>query len=138
MLSLVIFRPIVWPSGIVVLLAYPLIITGFAGVIKGIFIKAYTLQYRIINIYLGIITTIFSFAAITFSEFWTSGFLITLTSLLILNIIFRSALYLSEFGLSLKRLENFKVLYLIIDGYYLEYIKSDAESDDSKELFYLK
>jgi len=130
MLGYIIFQPTVGLRGIVVLFAYPLVLTGFAGLIKGILIDAYTLQYRIINGILGIATIILSLNAIIFSEIWFLGHLVILLVLLILNIIFRFALYLSEFGLSIKHLENFRVVFLIIDGYFLKLASNEEESDE--------
>ena len=135
MLGYVLLQPTVRLSGILVLIAYPLIFTGFAGLIKSIIIDAYTLLYRVINLFLGIATIIFSVAAITFSEIWSLGQLSILLTLLILNIIFRSALYLSEFGLSVKNIENFRVVFLIIDGYFLKLANRDFDAvEDSDDL----
>ncbi len=133
MLGLVLFQPAVGLSGMLVLFAYPLIITGFAGLIKAILIDVYTLQYRVINGILGMATIIFSFNAITFSEIWTLGYLAIIFVLLILNIIFRSALYLSEFGLSIKHFENFRIIFLIWDGYFLK-LESNVEESDEKNV----
>jgi hypothetical protein len=130
MLGYIIFQPTVGLKGIVILFAYPLIITGFAGLIKSILIDVYTLQFRVINGILGIATIILSFNAITFSEIWSLVQLVILLVLLILNIIFRFALYLSEFGLSLKHFENIRVVFLIINGYFLKLASNIEESDE--------
>ena len=134
MLGYILLQPTIGLRGILVLIAYPLIITGFAGLIKGIIIDTYTLRYRVINAFLGTATIIFSVTAITFSEIWSLGQLSILLTLLILNIILRSALYLSEYGLSVKNLENFRVVFLIIDGYFLKLANRDFAVEDSDEL----
>jgi hypothetical protein len=108
------------PGIILSLLAFPLVITGFAGICKGIMIKEYSEKLRTLNILTGIMTMFFSIFALFTSESFVIFHFITLLSCLALNFFLRSALYLSEFGLSVRRLENFKVIFLIINGYYLK------------------
>ena len=106
---------------IILLASYPLMIVGCAGIIKGILIDIYQEKHRILNIIVGLATIIV--CCITFystvDSFLINIIMISLT--LIINITSRAALYLSEYGLSLVQLRNFKLfLYIISD--YLVYV----------------
>ncbi|MHA1285699.1 MAG: hypothetical protein ACTSUX_12360 [Promethearchaeota archaeon] len=106
-------------STILELLAFPLISTGFAGIIKGIIITDYPLNLRIWNIIIGVITMIFSIYGFTFPYVMPLNLIFILLILLALNFFFRAAIYLSEFGLSIIPLRNLKIVFLIVNGYYL-------------------
>ncbi|MFX1571967.1 MAG: DUF308 domain-containing protein [Promethearchaeota archaeon] len=103
------------------LIAFPLIIVGLAAIIKGKMINIYLKKYRILNIVIGLITIIV--CLLTFfspSIFPKNPFIFHFTSLcvvLFLNIYGRAALYLSEFGLSIKHVRNFKLFLYIISDY---------------------
>ncbi len=107
------------------LIAFPMIIVGFAGIVKGVLIDIYSRKHRNVTIVVGIITILLClsifiniFDNIIFS-------IVTLSIILLINIISRAALYLSEFGLSIKHIKNFKIfLYIISD--YLIYIDRDG------------
>ena len=105
------------------LIAFPLLIVGLAAIVKGKMINIYLKKYRILNMIIGGITiivcllTFFSTAILP-----NNSFLFHITSLfivLLLNIVGRAALYLSEFGLSLKHLQNFKLFLYIVSDYLL-------------------
>jgi hypothetical protein len=100
-------------------------IAGFAGIIKGLIINLYSVKYRMINIIVGFFTVIISF--LTYStivnNFLFNVILLCLT--LLLNIFCRAALYLSEFGLSLMQIKNFKLLFYIISD-YLIFVDNDG------------
>ncbi len=106
------------------LIAFPMIIVGIAGIIKSIIIKIYSLKYRIINTIIGIITIaicIMAFAApLIFPESFFLFHIIVFLIILILNVLGRAALYLSEFGLSLVSFRNFKIFFYIISDYLLQ------------------
>ncbi len=106
------------------LIAFPMIIVGIAGIIKSIIIKIYSLKYRIINIIIGGITIaicMMAFASpLIFPESFFLFHIIVFLIILILNILGRAALYLSEFGLSLVSFRNFKIFFYIISDYLLQ------------------
>ncbi len=106
------------------LIAFPMVIVGIAGIIKSIIIKIYSLKYRIINSIIGGITIGICMMAFTSPIILpTSIFLfhiIAFSIVLIINVLGRAALYLSEFGLSLVSIRNFKVFFYIISDYLLQ------------------
>lgn len=124
-LNFILFRTYAPSQIIISLIAFPIMNAGFAGIIKGIIIDNYSIKHRIINIIVGIITVINCLLAFFYvvSDFI---FNIVLLSLIILiNILCRAALYLSEFGLSIIHISNFKLfLYIISD--YLVFMDRDG------------
>lgn len=118
-LGMIVIQPPITLSVLVILLGFPLQIVGFAGMAKGVMIDIYSLKYRIINILLGLITVVLSFYSIMNSDVNPPVQLIILSTLLLLTIISRFGMYLSEFGLSIIDPENFKVVFMIINGYYI-------------------
>ncbi|MFX1457896.1 MAG: DUF308 domain-containing protein [Promethearchaeota archaeon] len=101
---------------IIYLLAFPAIITGLSGIVKGIIIKEYPYKYRAMNIYVGIITLIITIIAFSLTE---SGFIFHIFSLpitILLNIISRAAMYLSQYKL-LLRFRNIRYFFYIINDY---------------------
>ncbi|GAH61770.1 unnamed protein product [marine sediment metagenome] len=98
------------------LLGMPIFLIGLAGLLKGLIVNVYSPKYRYLNILIGATTVLFTVIAIIFAE---SGFifhLFTLLTTLMLNGILRSALYLSEYGLSLKSFRNLKLVWYIMDN----------------------
>ena len=120
-LMFILSYPNVTSQIIVNLIAFPILIVGLAGIVKGKIINIYSKKYRIINIIIGVITigfcmlTFFSPAILPDNSFLFH--IISLFIMLLLNILGRAALYLSEFGLSLKHLSNFKLFLYIISDY---------------------
>jgi hypothetical protein len=102
------------------LLAFPMQMVGFAAIFKGFLVRAYAYFLRLINVALGIVTVSFSLNVLMNPEVGNIWYLLLLISILLLNILFRSALYLSEFGLSIKNLNNMKIVFMIVNGYYLK------------------
>jgi len=101
---------------IINLLAFPVIIIGISGIVKGIIIKEYPYKYRALNIYIGMTTVIIAIIAFILTE---SGFIFHISSLtitILLNIISRAAMYLSQYKLSLK-LANLRYFFYIINDY---------------------
>ena len=104
---------------ILALIAFPMIFFGFAGIIKGLIVDIYSSTQRVINIIIGFITLIICYTAFTSNE---NNFLFNVISLfiiIILNVLCRAALYLSEYGLSLRHLRNFKLFLYIISDYII-------------------
>ena len=97
---------------IIYLLAIPIFFIGFAAIIKGLLVGVYSSTYRAFNIFIGVVTIIINVLTLYIADFFFSLSLISLISLLLLNAISRSCLYLSEFGLSILNLKNLKyVIY---------------------------
>jgi len=106
---------------IISLAAFPIMIAGFAGIVKGSIIESYSIKYRIMNIFVGLTTLIICLLAFsyTINNFFFNVVLLSLT--LLFNILSRAALYLSEYGLSILHIANFKLFFYIISD-YLVYI----------------
>ena len=97
---------------IIYLLTIPIFFIGFAAILKGLLVGAYSSTYRTFNIFIGVVTIIINVLTLYIVDFFFSLSLISLISLLLLNAISRSCLYLSEFGLSILNLKNLKyVIY---------------------------
>ncbi|MBY8984388.1 MAG: hypothetical protein KGD65_04920 [Candidatus Lokiarchaeota archaeon] len=120
-------QPNVTFQNIINLAAYPVLIVGFASIIKGKFINAYSRKYRDINIGIGMISMIVCLLALFSSRILPSDFNIlhaySLSITLVVNILSRAALYLSEYNLSLLR--NFKLFFYIISDYFI-YINNEG------------
>ena len=107
------------------LVTFPIMIVGFAGIIKGLIIDIYTLKHRVLNMSIGFITIVICFV-VFFSTMNNFIFYIIVLSLTVLiNILSRAALYLSEYGLSLVHIKNFKLFFYIISDYIL-YVGKDG------------
>ena len=133
------------------LFAFPILIVGFAGIVKGIIIKKYSKRHRVINIIVGVITMLLCLFILVSSYFFIRDlfpiYLISLTIITIINVLCRAALYLSEFGLSLIHLRNFRLFFYIISD-YLVFVNQDGnlildkitdkKPDDDKPLKGLK
>ena len=118
-------QPGVTSSIIMVLITFPIMMVGFAGIIKGLMIDLYKFNHRVLNVIVGLITIVISL--IVFSSA-TENFLfniIVLTITVLLNIFSRAALYLSEYGLSLIHIKNFRLFFYIISDYML-YVGRDG------------
>ena len=118
-------QPNVTSQVIMKLIAFPLLVVGFAAIVKGVLIDIYSRKLRNVTIVVGIITILLCLSIFLniFNNLIFS--IVTLSIILIVNVITRAALYLSEFGLSIKRIKNFKIfLYIISD--YLIYIEKDG------------
>ncbi|NVM34633.1 MAG: hypothetical protein HWN81_03495 [Candidatus Lokiarchaeota archaeon] len=106
---------------IISLISFPLLIVGFAGIVKGMLIDIYLVKHRVISIIIGMSTIIACFIAFSsiVNSFLFNIILLVLTVLI--NVLSRAALYLSEYGLSLIHIKNFKLFFYIISD-YLVYI----------------
>ncbi|MHA1931779.1 MAG: DUF308 domain-containing protein [Promethearchaeota archaeon] len=122
-------QPNVTFQNIITLAAYPILIVGFAGIIKGRYITAYSSKFRDINIVIGIITIVICTLALFSSRIFPPEFVVfhvfSLSITLVVNIVSRAALYLSEYNLSVLNLGNFKLFFYIISDYFI-YISKDG------------
>ncbi len=103
------------------LLGMPIFLIGLAGLLKGLIIDVYSPNFRYLNIVIGATTVLFTVIAIVFAETGFLFHLVTLLTILTLNGILRSALYLSEYGLSLKSFRNLKLVWYIMDNIPLDF-----------------
>ena len=113
-------RPNIPASFILFFLGMPIFLIGLAGLLKGLIVNVYSPFFRFLNVLIGATTVLFTVFAFIFAE---TGFLFhhfTLLITLTLNGILRSALYLSEYELSLKSLRNLKLIWFIMDNIPLE------------------
>ncbi|MFX1493269.1 MAG: hypothetical protein ACFFBZ_03200 [Promethearchaeota archaeon] len=101
---------------IINLLAFPVIIIGLSGMVKGIIIREYPYKYRTMNIYIGIITVIIAIIAFILTGIGFIFHIFSLAIAILLNIISRAAMYLSQFKLSLK-FRNLRYFIYIINDY---------------------
>jgi len=98
------------------LLCIPLFLIGLAGLLKGLIVDVYSTRFRRLNVLIGAITFLFIVFAIVSAE---TGFIFYTFTLLItfaLNGILRAALYLSEYGLSLKSFRDLKLVWFLMDS----------------------
>ncbi|MFX1568850.1 MAG: hypothetical protein ACFFCV_10850 [Promethearchaeota archaeon] len=111
---------------IIALITFPIMMVGFAGIIKGLMIDLYRINHRIVNVIIGIITIIISLIIFytTNNSFFLNIIILSIT--VFLNVISRAALYLSEYGLSLTNIKNFKLFFYIISDYVL-YVGRDGK-----------
>lgn len=98
---------------IIVLMAYPIMMIGFCGIVKGSVVKVYMNKFRILNIVFGMTTIIYSIYAILLPNKEFVLHIILFCVLLFFNSILRLGLYLSEFELSLKSVKNIKIALFI-------------------------
>lgn len=127
MLLLIFSYPHITLNYIVYFLAIPVIFIGAAAILKGSIVDVYSPTYRKFNIFIGVISIIITILDLYILDYY---FIISLTSLiilLILNGISRSALYLSEYGLSLRNLKNMKYVFLIMDNLIVVDLQEENE-----------
>jgi len=123
-------QPNVSFQNVINLAAYPILIVGFASIVKGRFINAYSRKHRDISTTIGLLTMLISMLALLSSGILppeSSVFhLFSLSIILMVNIVSRAALYLSEFNLSVLKFRNFKLFFYIISDYFI-YISKDGD-----------
>ena len=103
-------------SYFVYLLCIPLFLIGLAGLLKGLIVDVYSTRFRRLNVLIGAITLLFIVFAIIFAETGVIFHLFTLLIIFTLNGILRAALYLSEYGLSLKSFRDLKLVWFLMDS----------------------
>lgn len=101
---------------IIYFLSIPTSIIGLAGFLKGSMVNVYSPLSRALNILIGASSVIYGFTAIIFADYYFVIHLIILLSMLSLNGIVRAVLYLSEYGLSLKKVKSFRLVFYIMDS----------------------
>jgi hypothetical protein len=128
-LYFIIIQPDIRFHNIINLIAFPMLIVGIAGIIKGALINSYSITHRMRNIVIGLATLIVCLLAFV-SQYiipqklmWIN--IISLSTALLLNVLGRAALYLSEYGLSLSHIKNF-ILFLYIISDYLIYVDHEG------------
>jgi len=112
-------RPNIPASFIIYFLGIPIFFIGLAGLLKGLIVNVYSPLFRFLNVIIGATTIFFTIIAIIFSETGYIFHLFTLLTTLTLNGILRAALYLSEYGLSLKSFRNLKLVLFIMNSPHL-------------------
>ena len=128
-LCFILIQPNMSFQNIINLIAFPMVIVGVAGIIKGTLISSYSVIYRTINVIIGFVTIIVCGLAFFSPYFIPQEFnwlhMISLSLALLVNVLGRAALYLSEYGLSLSHIRNF-LLFLYIISDYLIYINDEG------------
>ncbi|MFX1314711.1 MAG: hypothetical protein ACFE9T_02525 [Promethearchaeota archaeon] len=136
-LSILFSRPNITKGFIIYFFALAMIIIGFAGIIKGVIIKSYLFRFRIFNMIIGILTIFYTIFAFKFAE---NGFiynLILIPIILLLNGLGRSALYLSEYRISilyLRKLVILKFLFQLINEVPIQVVSEEAIEYIDKKL----
>ncbi|MFX1498643.1 MAG: hypothetical protein ACFFBH_14055 [Promethearchaeota archaeon] len=114
MLDFLFSYPNVGLAQLIYLLTFPTLLIGMAGIIKGIIIQEYLFKYRLINILAGSATIILTIMAFASAEKFFLFNIISLPICLLINVISRAIMYLSEYNLPL-RLKNVKYFFYILD-----------------------
>lgn len=117
MFYIILTEPTVGLTIIIDLIGFPILLVGIAGIVKGIIIKEYKSNFRIMNIVIGLFTIIYLGFTFVLAESAFLFFFYSLIGVLFLNMMIRSAMYLSDFGLSIKNLKNLKYIFQIINDY---------------------
>ncbi|MHA2039439.1 MAG: hypothetical protein ACW98X_23690 [Promethearchaeota archaeon] len=129
LLGFLIDQPNVSIQNVITLAAFPIIIVGIAGIVKGVIITIYSDKYRVINIIIGAITILVGILVLISSGILPSVFILfhimTLSIAILINVVSRAALYLSEFGLKIFPISNFRVFFYIISD-YLIYVNNEG------------
>lgn len=135
-LIIIFSQPQISRGYIIYFLAIPLMIIGFAGIIKGYLINIYSTFHRALNIIIGIITLIETTIAYITAEPLFYYHILLLCVMLLINGIARTALYLSEYRISIIHLRNLvilKFLFQIISEIPIEVVSEDVlEYEENK------
>ena len=115
-LNIMFTRPNITASFIIYFLGIPIFLIGLAGLLKGLIVNVYSPLFRFLNVLIGATTVLFTVIAIIFAEIGYIFHLSILLTTLTLNGILRAALYLSEYGLSLKSFKNLKLVWFLMDA----------------------
>jgi uncharacterized membrane protein HdeD (DUF308 family) len=116
-LNLILFQPNMTSQILIALISFPLLVVGYAGIIKGLIVDKYSVKHRIVSIFIGTVTVVLCMLSL-FNLFFDFLYnIIALVIILFLNILSRAALYLSEYGLKLIHLKNFKLFLYIVSDY---------------------
>ena len=123
-------RPNIPPSFFVYFLSIPMFLVGLAGFLKGLMVNVYSPLFRYLNVLIGAVTVFFTVIATLFAKVNVIFHLVTLLTTMALNIILRSALYLSEYGLKLNSFRNFRLVWYIIDSIPMPQQENQTESQN--------
>ncbi len=118
-------RPGISSYIIIILITFPITMVGLAGIIKGLMIDLYKSNHRVLNIIVGLITVVISLIVFSTSSENFIFNIIVLSVTISINVFSRAALYLSEYGLSIIHLKNFRLFFYIISDYML-YVGKDG------------
>ena len=128
MILLIFSYPHITLSYIIYFLSLPTFFIGLAAILKGSIIEVYSPIYRKLNILIGFLTLVWTFFALYYAEGYFVLSLISLISLLTLNGILRSGLYLSEYGLSIRNLKNIRLVFFIMDNFQMINPEEEVQS----------
>lgn len=128
MLFLIFSYPHITLSYIIYFLSLPTFFIGLAAILKGSMIEVYSPIYRKSNILIGFLTLGWTLFALYYAEGYFLLSLISLLSLLTLNGVLRSGLYLSEYGLSLRNLKNIRLVFFIMDNFQMINPEEEVQS----------
>ncbi len=135
-LIIIFSQPHISRGYIIYFIAIPIMIIGFAGIIKGFLIDTYSTFHQAINIIIGIITLIETTIAYITAETLFYYHILLLCVMLLINGIARTALYLSEYRISIIHLRNLvilKFLFQIISEVPIELVSEDVlEYEENK------
>jgi hypothetical protein len=127
-LSIVFSYPHITLSYIIYFISIPAFLIGFAAILKGFIVDVYSSLYRKLNILIGFLTCGITFLALFYAESFFIIMFISLISLLTLNGILRSGLYLSEYGLSIRNLKNIRLVFYIMDNLTVVNLEEEVQS----------
>jgi uncharacterized membrane protein HdeD (DUF308 family) len=116
-LNLILVQPNITSQIIIALISFPLLVVGYAGIIKGLIVDKYSVKHRLVSIVIGTTTVVLCLLSLFNLIFNFLYNFIALCLILLLNILSRAALYLSEYGLKLIHLKNFKLFLYIVSDY---------------------
>jgi len=125
MLTLLFTPPRIPINYVIYFLFIPIFLIGIGGVLKGLLIDVYSPLLRFLNALIGAITVIFAIIALIYAETSFTFHLVTLLTTLTLNGILRSALYLSEYELSLKSFRNLRLVWFLMDNVPLHQLEEN-------------
>lgn len=128
MILLIFSYPHITISYVIYFLSLPAFFIGLAAILKGSIVEVYTPIYRKLNILIGFLTFCITFLALYYAETYFILSLISLLIFLILNGILRFGLYLSEYGLSIRYLENIRLVFYIMDNLQLVNPEEEVQS----------
>jgi hypothetical protein len=115
-LNLLFSYPHITTDYVVYFLAIPISLIGLAGFLKGLIVDVYSPLFRILNMLIGAVTFLYCSLAIIFPSYNFLLHLVLLLTYLGLNGLVRSALYLSEYGLTLNKVKSFRIVFYIMDN----------------------
>jgi hypothetical protein len=126
-LSIIFSYPHITSSYAIYFISIPAFLIGFAAILKGCIVDVYSSLFRKLNIFIGFLTWSITLLALFYAESFFIITFISLISLLALNGILRSGLYLSEYGLSIRSLKNIRLVFYIMDNLTVGNLEEEAQ-----------